>query len=355
MNLILYGPPGTGKTYRVIERAVNVIDPGLEGDHGTLKLRFDELLHQGRIEFITFHQSYSYEDFVEGIRPVMNSDDGDKTPRYECRPGVFKQLAVNAIFDCLEGAAMPKQLVFAEKEKAEIVKAFLDQGETSGYQMKPKSQWNRYVLVIDEINRGNISKILGELITLIETDKRLQKENGLILTLPYSGDKFAVPANLHLLATMNTADKSIALVDVALRRRFDFEELGVDLIICKELTPEMLSALLELNRRIALRKDRDHQVGHAYFVDVSDQQGFNERFRKRVIPLLQEYFYNDWGGLRYVLGENNSNSDRGFIRKVSGSDDPEARTKWQWFFDADNADLDCLQTLRGNYATVRAA
>jgi hypothetical protein len=264
MNLILYGPPGTGKTYRVIERAVNVIDPGLKGDHGTLKFRFDELLHQGRIEFITFHQSYSYEDFVEGIRPVMNSDDGDKTPRYECRPGVFKQLAVNALFDCLEGAAMPKQLLSAGKEKADIVKAFLDQGETSGYHMKPESRWNRYVLVIDEINRGNISKILGELITLIETDKRLQKENSLILTLPYSGNKFAVPANLHLLATMNTADKSIALVDVALRRRFDFEELSVDLTVCKELTPEMLLALLELNKRIALRKDRDHQVGHAY-------------------------------------------------------------------------------------------
>ena len=110
------------------------------------------------------------------------------------------------------------------------------------------------------------------LLPLIETDKRLQNENSLILTLPYSGDKFAVPANLHLLATMNTADKSIALVDVALRRRFDFEELGVDLTVCKELSPEMLSALLELNRRIVLRKDRDHQVGHAYFVEISDQQ-----------------------------------------------------------------------------------
>lgn len=352
LNLVLYGPPGTGKTYSVIERAVNVIDPDLDGDHAVLKHMFDALLDQGRIGFITFHQSYSYEDFVEGIRPVMGPKEGRDVPRYECRAGVFKRLAINALFDCLEAPEGYGPPGPAEEEKAEIVKKFLADGERSGYQMKPESEWNEYVLVIDEINRGNVSKIFGELITLIEPDKRLQNDNSLIVTLPYSGDRFGVPPNLHLLATMNTADKSIALVDVALRRRFDFEELAVEIErVCTGLSPEMLTVLLELNRRIVLRKDRDHQIGHAYFVDISDEPDFDDRFRKRIIPLLQEYFYNDWDGLRYVLGEKTAREGDGFIRKVSGSDDPEARTKWQWFFDA-GTKLNCLQTLRTNYAKL---
>jgi 5-methylcytosine-specific restriction endonuclease McrBC GTP-binding regulatory subunit McrB len=216
--------------------------------------------------------------------------------------------------------------------------------------MKPPSRWNRYVLVIDEINRGNISKILGELITLLENDKRMPAENSLIVTLPYSGDKFAVPANLSLLATMNTTDKSIALVDVALRRRFEFEELRVDLSVCRSLDDDMRLVLEKLNDRITLRKDRDHQIGHAYFVHVADEKSFNTRFRRQVIPLLQEYFYNDWEGLRYVLGEL-SNSEGRFIRRVKGADDREARTKWQWFFDAvaDKDTLNCLEALRANY------
>lgn len=157
-----------------------------------------------------------------------------------------------------------------------------------------------------------------------------------------------MPANLYLLATMNTADKSIALVDVALRRRFEFEELKVDLSICKELSQQMRSALQELNRRIILRKDRDHQIGHAYFVRVTDEASFDRQFRRQIIPLLQEYFYNDWDGLRYVLGET-ATSEGGFISKIAGADIKEARTKWQWFFDAGAVDLNCLHRLCGNY------
>lgn len=469
INVILYGPPGTGKTYETIERSVKLIAPDFSGDHAAHKRKFDDLRREGRVEFITFHQSYSYEDFIEGIRPVVDVSEESGSPRYECRPGAFKRLACNALFDCLETAEAAKQLVpfdvlwkallsqiesdpeakypglsektsyqltvtpkgnlegvnvisdkrflcsrkileqvfnakrsqdsvtvsdvmevvargchsqlvaavfnelrrveksqfagktqlqqhtaYSEEEKAEAVQRYLADGEKSGYQLKPESQWNQYVLVIDEINRGNISKILGELITLIEPDKRLRtgdNQNTLVVTLPYSGERFAVPANLHVLATMNTADKSIALVDVALRRRFDFKELAVDLSVCKQLTGSMRSALQELNRRIVLRKDRDHQIGHAYFVSVADDASFNQRFRSQIIPLLQEYFYNDWEGLRYILAEN-STAEGLFIRKVSGSEVKEARTKWQWFFDAGTAGMNCLEALCSNYQIV---
>jgi hypothetical protein len=350
-NLILSGPPGTGKTYQTIERSVKIIDPAFLGeDHAAYKQRFDRLMHDKRIAFITFHQSYSYEDFVEGIRPLLDRKGGE--PRYECRAGVFKQLAINALFDSLEqvGMAPPREKTYTDGEKSVIVQQFLVEGEDGAHQLKPESQWKPYVLIIDEINRGNISKILGELITLIEADKRLgtgDNQNTLTVILPYSGDKFVVPANLFLLGTMNTADKSIALVDVALRRRFDFKELPVDLKVCKNLTDRMRLAITELNLRITLRKDRDHQIGHGYFMNVADDDGFNKTFRRQIIPLLQEYFYNDWEGLRYALGEN-SKPDGSFIRKV-GADVREARTKWQWFFDTGTDDLNCLQTLYGNY------
>lgn len=353
-NLILYGPPGTGKTYETIERSVKIIDPALLSDHAAYKQRFDQLMREQRIAFITFHQSYSYEDFVEGIRPVLDQKGAE--PRYECRAGIFKELAVKALFDCLEavGTNPPTEDTYTDKRKAEIVQDFLTQGEHGAHRLKPESAWKPFVLIIDEINRGNISKILGELITLIEGDKRLRKgdnQNSLIVTLPYSGHKFAVPANLFLLATMNTADKSIALVDVALRRRFDFKELPVDLQVCKDLTDQMRSAIKELNQRIVSRKDRDHQVGHAYFMNVRDDDTFNQTFRRQIIPLLQEYFYSDWDGLRYVLGEN-SKPDGSFIRKTPNAAAPEVRTKWQWYFDAGTDDLNCLQTLCNNYGIV---
>jgi hypothetical protein len=351
-NLILYGPPGTGKTYETIERSVKIADPNFSAStHVAFKDKFDLLVRAERIAFITFHQSYSYEDFVEGIRPVLGDKGGQAS--YECRAGIFKRMAVNALFDCLEHVGTNPPAANEYSQRAQIVQDYLTHGERSNFRLKPESAWKPYVLIVDEINRGNMSKIFGELITLIETDKRvgpIDNHNSLVVKLPYSNDYFAVPPNLFLLATMNTADKSIALVDIALRRRFEFKELSVQFNICNGLTPQMRSALNEFNLRIRLRKDRDHQIGHAYFITVKDSESFNKTFRRQIIPLLQEYFYNDWNGLQYILGENvDSESNGRFIRKIPAGSGTDARNKWQWFFDIDGEELDCLQELSSNY------
>lgn len=461
-NLILYGPPGTGKTYTTIERAVQIADPKFVGDHTAHKGRFDELRAKGQIEFITFHQSYSYEDFVEGLRPIVEEESNEAM--YEYRPGVFKRLAITALFDCLkpefgelsvsfetlwrklveqieiepdkkypgltdktsyrlslsakgnlEGtniisnktflctrsilekvfvakpkgqsisssevmeivvrgchahfvAAMFNELKRIEKaefagaksksvgivsydQKATVVLDYLQRQTPGAYDLKPSGQWPNYVLVIDEINRGNISKILGELITLIEPDKRVGADHSLVVTLPYTGDYFAVPGNLYILGTMNTADKSIALVDLALRRRFEFEEMRPNFDHCAKLSTQMRQMMETLNQRICLRKDRDHQIGHSYFKDVSNEDDFNRVFSKNIIPLLQEYFFNDWEGLRFVLGEH-AKKDGIFIKPMAGSGIGEARTKWQWFFDLKIAGIDHLQALTDNYKSM---
>jgi 5-methylcytosine-specific restriction protein B len=460
-NVILYGPPGTGKTYKTIERAVQTIEPGFLRDHEAHKVRFDALRAKGQIEFITFHQSYSYEDFVEGLRPTIGFEE-ESEAKYEYAPGIFKRLAVRALFDCLKPisptgqfapfdllwkkllerielepnrtypgltektsyhislsakgnidginvlskktflctrsilekvftakplnktvsssdvmdvvvrgchahfvAAMFNELkriekaefagkkpqpanVLSDEQKADIVQTFLKQQSNGAYALKPATDWPRYVLVIDEINRGNISKILGELITLIEPDKRLGAEHSLVITLPYTKDYFVVPSNLHILGTMNTADKSIALVDVALRRRFEFEELRPNFAHCNGLPDLMRDAMNTLNHRICLRKDRDHQIGHSYFMKVTDEVAFNRVFAKHVIPLLQEYFFNDWEGLRFVLGEQGKKPGS-FIRPLETSGASEARTKWQWCIDAGGDGVNYLNTLVANY------
>ena len=227
----------------------------------------------------------------------------------------------------------------------EAIVTFLGGGDEYRLKLTPAP---RFVLIIDEINRGNISKILGELITLLEDDKRLPGDNSLRVKLPYSGEMFALPSNLHVLGTMNTADKSLALVDVALRRRFDFEELAPDFTLCEKLTPEMRAALIELNRRITLRKDREHRIGHAYFMKVATKDDFDKVFRNRVIPLLQEYFFNDWDGLRFVLGE----SEKGrFVRELPNPTQArEARNRWAWWFDENPGDGACFEWLKTNYA-----
>lgn len=238
-----------------------------------------------RYEFVTFHQSYAYEEFVEGIKPVVNGEGEEENLSYAVHDGIFKQMVQCALDD----------------------------------------PHNSYALFIDEINRANISKVFGELITLIEPDKRLrwntttgQWENGLQVRLPYThtqnpaAELFGVPDNLYLIGAMNTADRSIALLDTALRRRFDFRELmpRPDLLSKMSIpTPDNsdsidLGKLLEaLNDRIEFLFDRDHQIGHAYFMGIVNYQQLEQVLLGRIIPLLQEYFYNDWEKVQMVLAD----------------------------------------------------
>ena len=191
---------------------------------------------------------------------------------------------------------------------------------------------------------------MGELITLLEQDKRIGAKHELKVILPYSQKSFGVPSNLYILGTMNTADKSIALVDIALRRRFAFEELMPDFSLCDSLTSDMKTVLTAMNARIVLRKDRDHQIGHSYFMEVHDNVSFNSVFKNNIIPLLQEYFWNDWDGLRFVLGEN-ANDNGKFIQRITKDHIPSARNKWQWFSDAKIESFDYLTQLQKNYSS----
>lgn len=291
LNQILYGPPGTGKTYSTLNRALEILDPDFLNGHpgtdtrsrGALKARFDELVSKGRIDFVTFHQSFSYEDFVEGIRAVANAEQGDGL-KYRIEDGVFK-LACN-------------------------------KARTRGPQ----------VLIIDEINRGNISRVFGELITLIEPTKRHGESEALELTLPYSKTRFSVPNTLWIIGTMNTADRSLAGLDIALRRRFTFVEMQPDYSLLADVTVEEngveinISQLLEvINQRIALLLDREHCLGHAYFMPLKANPELSvlaSIFRSQIIPLLQEYFFEDWVRINWVLnGHRVENSALQLIRR----------------------------------------
>ena len=230
-------------------------------------------------EFVTFHQSFAYEEFVEGLRPVVDpagggEEDAAADIRYRVEPGVFKRIS----------------------RKAEA--AWRASGESLEHAPK-------YLLVIDEINRANIAKVLGELITLIEDDKRLGAANELTVRLPYSGERFGVPPNLYILGTMNTADRSIALLDLALRRRFTFVEMTPDATAVNPASVggvDLRALLGRLNERVEARLDRDHRVGHSYFIGLEDENDLRFAWYHRIVPLLQEYFYNDGERLREVLG-----------------------------------------------------
>jgi 5-methylcytosine-specific restriction protein B len=245
-----------------------------------------------RYSFVTFHQSYGYEEFVEGLRPVLAGDAEAGEVAYEIRPGAFKEL-------CRKARQAPDQ---------------------------------RFAMVIDEINRGNISKIFGELITLIETDKRDPLDGSappVEVVLAYSGEKFSVPANVDIIGTMNTADRSLALLDTALRRRFDFVPLLPDtrakkvagdtdsaplagLVVTTDAgTIDARRMLERINERIEALYDRDHCIGHAYLTGIARATDGPQRFealatafRQRIVPLLEEYFFEDWRKIRLVLGDN---------------------------------------------------
>ena len=268
LNTILFGPPGTGKTWEAVSHAVAIVDNEDPAkitqaeNREEIKARIEELREGGRVEFVTFHQNYTYEDFIEGIGPRLNRND----LLYELRDGVFKRISSRA-------HEHPNE---------------------------------RHVLIIDEINRGNIAKIFGELITLVEPSKRSGGDDAAVVTLPYSQESFSVPGNLYLVGTMNTADRGIALLDTALRRRFDFIEKMPDVGLV-EVDIEGVDGqamLTAMNERIRVYLDREHQIGHTYLIGIETIERLAEAFQRRIMPLLQEYFYDDWVNIRSVLNEN---------------------------------------------------
>lgn len=352
LNQILYGPPGTGKTYNTIDEAVKIIDGTASTEHSTNKTRYDILREDGQIEFVTFHQNYSYEDFMVGIRP----DAEFEQLRFKPYAGIFYQINKKAkenhlaskekrsafrsfetVFEQFTSPltndekiainmASGKQFFITEVENGTIrfeketgtslhtlsvstLKAIVEgtRDFSSGLgiyykplmkelqkmqtdQLGPKETLKRYVLIIDEINRANISKVFGELITLLEDDKRLGKPNELKVTLPNGEKDFGVAPNLYVLGTMNTADKSIALLDIALRRRFEFVGYypDVDVLTKNQKKPETVSLLKAINKAIYQKKQTaDYLIGHTYFLKSDD---IKDILLKKIIPLLMEYF-----------------------------------------------------------------
>ena len=265
LNTILYGPPGTGKTYVTSKYCVEICDGWAERSKEEIRSSYHQLVEAGRVEFVTFHQSYGYEEFVEGLRPETGRA-GSAGFNLVPTDGVLKRIAERARNN-------------SEKD---------------------------YVLVIDEINRANVSKVLGELVTLLEDDKREGADNEVNVTLPYSGDRFTLPRNLYILGTMNTADRSIALLDTALRRRFEFKEMPPEPEILSKVSestgielPEVLGAI---NTRLEWLLDRDHLIGHAWFMGLDSKADVDRVMRHKIIPLIAEYFYDDWNKVQALLG-----------------------------------------------------
>lgn len=379
LNLILYGPPGTGKTHNTISHALSItsgynlaellekekLEPFSRQQH---KKEFDKLIKEGLIQFVTFHQSYSYEEFIEGIQAKV---DEKGNVYYKIENGVFKNLCLTALrefaqdnFDeiyekfyedvmasgnslALTSVDQGKPFTlnaeptgsFTAKPDTDLstpftiskenLKRYILQGKLKHYptyvkatgehikshyplQTKMSSENPKnYVLIIDEINRGNISKIFGELITLLEESKRIAQPEELKIKLTYSGtdedaELFGVPSNVYIIGTMNSTDKSIALIDTALRRRFTFIEYNADVSLIKEDVDGInLRLLLDIiNQRIEYLLDRDHLIGHSYFINVDTKVKLAITFKNKILPLLQEYFYNDFQKIQYVLGDN---------------------------------------------------
>lgn len=446
-NTILYGPPGTGKTYSTAQYAVAAIEKKplatvRSENYNDVLTRFNQYKEQGRIVSTTFHQSYGYEEFVEGIKPVMDTDgENSGDVQYEIVSGVFKQFCERAAYpvskvesdyglnaspavfkvslggthenptraECMEnnhirigfdsyGPEVGDDTVYSEGGK-NVLNAFIYgmkigdivlscftnttidaigvvtgdyewHDEYDQYKRLRNVRWlvkgiqeditsinngkvmtlssvywmsvsfadvmkivakyskadtgkpsdDNYVFIIDEINRGNISKIFGELITLIEPTKRIGQKEGMTVKLPYSQSSFGVPNNVYLIGTMNTADRSIATIDTALRRRFQFVEMQPDPDVLEGISVEDVSIkelLIRMNRKIAVLYDREHTIGHAYFMPLKASptiETLSMIFSRNILPLLQEYFYEDYEKIRLVLGDNNkTEKDEQFI------------------------------------------
>ncbi len=435
LNQILYGPPGTGKTYNTINKALEIIfnintinkdkkdietelvikatamiddkekkidiDVDKKDDkREKLKQVFNFFSERGQIEFVTFHQSYGYEEFVEGIKPcnLEKCGNGNNNIEYSVQPGIFKKLSMKAnesypiefllekptsntyakmiqddvkVFRLLEGSKIKKtntdsftyqdvKDLFLEKAKYRDEDEFYILEEDYIFQSKSASssvvlgrssngqtEWKKvknttigentnknvinnmnYVLIIDEINRGNISKIFGELITLIEPSKRIGEDEEIRVKLPYSGDteeSFGVPKNLFIIGTMNTADRSIAPIDTALRRRFDFiemapnpDKLEVKLTDSDVNLQKMLTAI---NTRIEYIYDRDHTIGHSYFMGVKTLDDLKEVFKNNIIPLLAEYFHEDWENIKLILNDEDYKGEGNKFIEIESKND----------------------------------
>lgn len=336
-NQILYGPPGTGKTYNTIYKAAEIINGSVKDYDHALKL-FNENLHS-KIEFITFHQNYSYEDFIQGLRPNVKSKSESLT--FEKSDGVFKRIVTNALYEYLifldpntfsttdsyekkvsiliaNNIKKIKELFINDESSEQIIEVPQEEKEISkrddnqssekinhtikndNVTKKDINSIPNYVIIIDEINRANISRVFGELITLIEPDKRFPEKLMLTATLP-SGDTFVVPKNLYIIGTMNTADKSIALLDIALRRRFEFEAMYPD---DSKVNSSFKDFFNLLNKLIIKEKGHDYQIGHSYFMK-KDKENFYflNTINKKVIPLLLEYYMTDKTEVEKLINE----------------------------------------------------
>lgn len=398
LNTIFYGPPGTGKTYHTILRAAEIITGQKIDSYDHALEIFNSNLHD-RIEFITFHQNYSYEDFIQGLRPET---DNSSSLVFEKKDGVFKKIADRALENLKQAEKAPDEITSDARFK-EALEAFTDRilesddnfkindsayifdveedafrytgarwsNQVNGMRMKKsdlrefyrnnvKSRKDikklttisgsasqhatyfylvyseilkllpekaeqtqevsakNYVIIIDEINRANISRVFGELITLIEPDKRSHGSIPLEVKLP-SGDRFMVPSNLFIVGTMNTADKSIALLDIALRRRFEFESIYPKYSIDGQEIYD-LEILKKINDQVIKLKGHDFQIGHAYF--MGENRDLIERMNKKVIPLLLEYFMNDEKEVKSILKYAGLSVDEdSWPLKIIGSDD----------------------------------
>lgn len=447
-NTILYGPPGTGKTYNTVMYAVAIIEnkklEEIKKENYTEVIdRYNKYKEDGLIEFTTFHQSYGYEEFIEGIKPVIHSDEEDETDiQYEVVPGLFKKFCdiagkpilrkekcdiginesptiwkislegsgenstrtecmknehirigydeygreitnlfkgaagrhilnyfindmsigdiVMSCYDCNtvdaigvvtgeyewhdeypeykrlrkvnwivkgikeniikinNGSRLSNPTVYKLRMDLSDVMEIIEKYSKNTIEVEEKKK--NHVFIIDEINRGNISKIFGELITLIEPTKRIGQTEGQKARLPYSQKLFGVPNNVYLIGTMNTADRSIATIDTALRRRFNFKEMLPDEEVLDGIYVEYVSIkdiFIKMNKRITVLFDREHTLGHAYFLPLKDAptiETLANIFENSIIPLLQEYFYEDYEKIRMVLGDNQKDSeDKQFI------------------------------------------
>lgn len=368
-NLILYGPPGTGKTYNSKNYAVAIcegvsVEDVMKEEYKDVLKRYDDYVSSGRIVFTTFHQSYGYEEFIEGLFPELDKNTNQII--YKIKDGTFKEFCnVNNSSVDFETAwsNLTKDVEEQKLKWGDVIGTAEDQTKDrllvlnsngniiipygSGIPFTKESAFKYYngenveyasrqgiryiyeyfarkyysnlnvgpkVFIIDEINRGNISKIFGELITLIEESKRAGEKEEMNAILPYSKESFSVPNNVHIIGTMNTADRSIALMDTALRRRFSFIEMMPDTskINVEEVEGLNIKLLLKtINERINVLYDREHTIGHAYFISEEQMKLENlaNIFRNKIIPLLQEYFYEDYEKIRWVLGDDDKTDE----------------------------------------------